>query len=452
MVATPDYGLSTDATLGGNNPSDIISPSEKAIKTYVDNHAGGGSEWGSITGTLSDQTDLQNALNEKQDQLTAGENITIEEQQEGWTTAVQDSNLGSHSWSAVAYGNNKFVALSDQGYISVSTDGVTWVQAEVPSSSFETAAFTSLAYGNNKFVAIGYSGYVSTSTDGTTWTTAVQDSNLGYNSWIGALAYGNNKFVAVGSDGYISTSTDGTTWTTASRNSNLGVTGGWDSLTYNGNKFLVVSYRGDISTSTDGVNWDYPTSVFGTTSGEWSIAYGNDKFIAIGMEGYVSTSTDGTTWTPAVQDTNLGDNSWSTITYGNNKFVAIGNSGAVSQYLVGGTIISATGGGGTWGSITGTLSSQTDLQAALNAKYDSSNPAGYISGITSSDVTTALGYTPGTVSSVNNIQPVNGNVTLSIPVVDQTYSSISANAQSGVAVAQALTNKTLVIMRDWSVS
>jgi hypothetical protein len=35
--------------------------------------------------------------------------------------------------------------------------------------------------------------------------------------------------------------------------------------------------------------------------------------------------------------------------------------------LSGGTL-TATGGGGTWGSITGTLSSQTDLQAALNAR------------------------------------------------------------------------------------
>ena len=39
MVAQPNYGLSTDVTLGGNSPSDIISPSEKAIKTYVDGHS-----------------------------------------------------------------------------------------------------------------------------------------------------------------------------------------------------------------------------------------------------------------------------------------------------------------------------------------------------------------------------------------------------------------------------
>lgn len=59
------------------------------------------------------------------------------------------------------------------------------------------------------------------------------------------------------------------------------------------------------------------------------------------------------------------------------------------------------------------------------------NGAGFITGITSSDVTTALGYTPynssnpngytsnvGTVTSVNNVSPVNGNVTLSIPSID----------------------------------
>ena len=53
---------------------------------------------------------------------------------------------------------------------------------------------------------------------------------------------------------------------------------------------------------------------------------------------------------------------------------------------------------------------------------------GYITSIDSTDVTTALGYTPydssnpsgyttnvGTVTSVNNVSPVNGNVTLSIP-------------------------------------
>ena len=42
------------------------------------------------------------------------------------------------------------------------------------------------------------------------------------------------------------------------------------------------------------------------------------------------------------------------------------------------TQTTAATGGVAWGSITGTLSDQTDLQAALDAKYDASNPSGFI--------------------------------------------------------------------------
>ena len=38
------------------------------------------------------------------------------------------------------------------------------------------------------------------------------------------------------------------------------------------------------------------------------------------------------------------------------------------------------------------------------------------------------------VTSVNNITPVNGNVSLTLPQVDQTYNSNSSNAQSGSAI------------------
>ena len=90
--------------------------------------------------------------------------------------------------------------------------------------------------------------------------------------------------------------------------------------------------------------------------------------------------------------------------------------------------------------------------------------AGFKTTITSSDVTTALGYTPynssnpagytnntGTVTSVNNIEPVDGNVTISIPsaqTVDQTYNASSTNAQSGTAVAGALSALNVPTLTD----
>ena len=93
----------------------------------------------------------------------------------------------------------------------------------------------------------------------------------------------------------------------------------------------------------------------------------------------------------------------------------------------------------------------TDKPTIPTKTSDLTNDDGFISGITSSDVTTALGFTPynssnpsgytsnvGTVTSVNNISPVNGNVTLSIPTVDQSYSGTSTNAQSGIAVKSAI--------------
>ena len=59
---TKFLNISTDTTLGGNAPSDEILSSQKALKTYIDNNGAGTVSWGNITGTMSNQTDLQNAL------------------------------------------------------------------------------------------------------------------------------------------------------------------------------------------------------------------------------------------------------------------------------------------------------------------------------------------------------------------------------------------------------
>jgi hypothetical protein len=121
--------------------------------------------------------------------------------------------------------------------------------------------------------------------------------------------------------------------------------------------------------------------------------------------------------------------------------------------IVNGTI-SNTQTSAEWGNITGTLSDQTDLQNALNAKYDASNPDGFITGIDSTDVTTALGYTPydasnpdgytsnvGTVTSVNNVSPdANGNVTITIPSA-ATWGSITGTLSDQTDLQNALNDK-----------
>jgi hypothetical protein len=73
-----------------------------------------------------------------------------------------------------------------------------------------------------------------------------------------------------------------------------------------------------------------------------------------------------------------------------------------------------SGGGGSWGSITGTLSSQTDLQSALDAKEDESNKAtdltspNNIKYPSTQAVVNGLGTKQDTLVSGVNIRPING--------------------------------------------
>jgi hypothetical protein len=94
----------TGALILSGSPTE---PNQAATKSYVDSNS---SSWGSIGGTLSNQTDLQNALNAKQDTLVSGTNIkTIN------STSILGS--GNLSITASAAGTNTQVQFNDGGSI-----------------------------------------------------------------------------------------------------------------------------------------------------------------------------------------------------------------------------------------------------------------------------------------------------------------------------------------------
>lgn len=119
---TKFLGISTDNTLGGDNTSDVVVSSQKAIKAFVegkvsvkqdtlisgtniktingtsilgsgDISTAGAASWGNIGGTLSNQTDLQNALNAKQN--TISDLSTIRSGAAAGATAVQPASLAT---------------------------------------------------------------------------------------------------------------------------------------------------------------------------------------------------------------------------------------------------------------------------------------------------------------------------------------------------------------------
>jgi len=131
------------------------------------------------------------------------------------TATYSGSETVSYHWEkdgiSVGANSNKFTPTTTGNYtVTVSAKGynpktsnsvtVTNVWKAVTQNIFESIdVISAIAYGNNKFVAGDDSGGMAYSSDGTTWT-AVSNSTFG-NSSICAIAYANNIFVAGGYDG-----------------------------------------------------------------------------------------------------------------------------------------------------------------------------------------------------------------------------------------------------------
>lgn len=200
-------------------------------------------------------------------------------------------------------------------------------------------------------------------------------------------------------------------------------------------KTPAIFYDGNagirLLASINGSSWDILTGGFTPVT---NTTY-NIKAGFTGSEYYLEYKTENeTSWTRlSVQN--------STKCYCSEKFILMNLGWNYSNYYSAGTMDLKTtkiivNGSVVWEAVT-TTSSSGFVAKATNSLYGLVKPDnasitvndGVISShITSSDVTTALGYTPynssnpagytdnvGTVTSVNNIEPVNGNVTLDIP-------------------------------------
>jgi hypothetical protein len=243
-----------------------------------------------------------------------------------WTAHTTPSD----SWTSVAYGNGRFVAVGDSGIngrITVSNDGVNWTSITAP----QTNQWEGVTYGNGLFVAVAINGTnrVMTSPDGINWTLR---SAVSANQW-SSVTYGNGLFVAVTVDGIansVMTSPDGINWTARTG----GLNGGWMNVTYGNGQFVAVAWTGSTTrtmSSSDGITWTQHASA--DDAAQWEgVTYGNGLFVAVADSGTnrVMTSPDGATWTGR---TAAAVNSWKAVTYGNGLFVAVATNGSGNRVM-----------------------------------------------------------------------------------------------------------------------
>jgi hypothetical protein len=144
-----------------------------------------------------------------------------------------------------AFGNGIFVAINSFPLVSI--DGFSWVLGEVGNS---TNKLQSIAFGNDIFVSVGEQGRITTTIDGLKWDSDVEITSHNLHK----VMFGDGRFVAIGDNGTVSTSIDGVQWVTKQ----VGNGSRWNGVVYVDDYFLIGN-GSQIMKSSDGRQWELLT-------------------------------------------------------------------------------------------------------------------------------------------------------------------------------------------------
>jgi fibronectin-binding autotransporter adhesin len=302
----------------------------------------GGGTWGSISGTLSSQTDLQNALNAKL-------NVSLFNTYTGTTAPNQFANrtiFNTYTGTTNTAINSRLLTSAFNTY----------------SANTETQINNANPTYNNGLRRIGTNVRLGGNLTGST-NIGLNTLNLVFTGTTGTLRYGANYSAnynvrSLPDVGYVTGLTSGLLSTSAFN-------------TYSGATLTNINSR-------------LLTTAFNTYSGVTASRLGLIETL------YLSGATN----LGSVGQTLLGvtaKNVTGKRLRARNGLAVSGTTNDITYYFTGST------GGGTWGSITGTLSGQTDLQNALNLKVNNTLFNSY-TGTTNGRITTVennyvTGYT-----------------------------------------------------------
>ncbi len=327
-ITFADDAETSDLTIGGtaalNAPSGTLTVNGNLINNGTFSNDGLLVITGSstVSGTLTGSSTLGN--------------VTATSSGEFFNSAAvwqEGSASKSSQWSAITYGGGTFVAVSWDGDVMSSPDGVTWTTRTQPVGD----SWQWVTYGDGLFVAVASTGSnrVMTSPDGITWTSRTAAA---MNNW-SSVTYGNGLFVAVAcgvnasscnttGGGYrVMVSEDGIIWTgVVAPEANQ-----WKNVTYGNGLFVAVASTGSdrVMTSPDGITWTSRSAA--SASGWQRVVYGEGRFVAVSETDTAMSSEDGITWTTRITP---GNSDWYGLAYGGGYFAALGDPLTGSTYLM----------------------------------------------------------------------------------------------------------------------
>ncbi|HKQ39069.1 MAG TPA: hypothetical protein VJ063_13410 [Verrucomicrobiae bacterium] len=256
----------------------------------------------------------------------------------------------------VACGNGTFVANGDGGNFLTSPDAITWtMHGHVDEPPWlPPIRFTAIEFGNGEFVAAS-EHYIYYSTNGIDWTAGCLRCEGPSSAYFASsepfsIAFGNGRFLAVATNGTMYTATDPARWSVLRSPEDL------NAVAYGNSHFVAVGAASTVWSSQNGNDWSWafagrkdigPPDLFG-------VSFGKGIFVAVGGLGpYIATSSDGTQWTTQQREALGTFENLRTVTFGNGLFVAAGER-SVGPALVPKITISSDGTNWTYPSVPST--------------------------------------------------------------------------------------------------
>lgn len=219
--------------------------------------------------------------------LLAGNDEVVLRSEDGleWVEVDLAESKGSGD---LAFANEVFVRIFDDGEWQISSDGETWTKHK----SLNHMSFNALETLEGHFIAAGNSpGNFAHSEDGETWTQRESRTN----SVILEVVKGNGIYLAATEEGSVLLSVDSESWITIE----IAEFGQIRGLAYGNGKFVLYgdpssnpSYR-KFATSIDGRNWTFSNDLSGVPYNR--LKFLNGEFISYGSSSY-ATSKDGLNW------------------------------------------------------------------------------------------------------------------------------------------------------------
>jgi hypothetical protein len=286
--------------------------------------------------------------------------IVVEPAKFRWT-AQTPAMPTSATWRAVAFANNTWVAINSAGGVATSSDGVTFISRGAPLAAIDgvSDAWWGALCGSNeapfKFIALSQNGKIAVSSDGITWErkTGLSYTNGGTITnnlsalsitglWF-SMVWGNGRYVATHYSGHVITSENGVDWVyRGTPLKTISSTGDWMGGTWDGEKFMSVCANGYIAVSPDGISWSSGGNSLTSIGSAWrQVVYQDGIYIALArsVTFYTPTSVDGIKWINQGSELSGIASTWSgCMNFQNGKILAISHGTQTANGSYSGTI------------------------------------------------------------------------------------------------------------------